>query len=794
MTFAPKRFDNRLKRFRALMFALSLTLFAVATQAQQPSTSINPQATPSPTPTPLQQNSAEPRRIHATRATDTIKIDGTLDEPSWSLAQPATEFLQQQPNEGAPASERTEVRVLFDDKNIYFGIRAFDSDAKHINARDLVRDSNFPNDDKIEILLDTYHDRRNAFRFAVNPLGTQQDALITDEGRDVNVSWNGSWISEGRIDAKGYIVEIAIPLTTLRFTEGIEAWGFNVSRVIRRKNEENLWTSWQRSFGLERVSQAGELSGVEDIRRRRLREIKPNASGEWREGEPLIGRNGLDVGGLRPRSNSISIDGLDNTDETTGAARVALSPEIVREFQIVNSGLSAEFGGAAGGAINVITRVGQNKFHGDAFTFLQNEFFNAREPYFDPPPASRLRFRRVQPGVALGGPIKRDRLFFYFAAEQEHVSAEDESEINRDAGTRINSLLTSGFAPHLSVRSLTGNPFRIGSDETEAAGKLTYTPGSRHTFNFGFAFTNARVRGEAFNTDVLTDISARGSAYTKDYQLTGSDVSVLSSHAVNDLRGQVSTRHVLTRAGDTSGPAVEVAGIARFGRPYNADSVRRETRQEIVDTVSLDRSRSQWKAGASINHVSLDNDTRDGFAGLFVFRTLDDFAAGRPAMWRQAFGVSRTQFGVTSFGGFIQDQWRATSQLTLNLGARYDVEKLPATFRTDKNNFSPRVGLAWSPSKDWVVRGGFGLFHDRLPLAFLNQAIQKNGVQSFEQVLTDGNAAAVFALTSGGRALTPFTGIAPSIFRADPKFVTPYSLQANAGVERLLSKDVTVRA
>src|SRR6266542_4278045 len=191
-----------------------------------------------------------PRRIRAVPVTDSIKVDGILNEPAWSLAQPATDFLQEQPTEGAPASEKTEVRVLYDDKNLYLGIRAFDADPAKINARDLVRDSLFATDDRIEIILDTYHDRRNAFRFSVNPLGTQQDALITDEGRDVNLSWDGSWISAGRIDAKGYIVEIAIPLTTLRFTEGIEAWGFNVSRVIRRKNEENLWTSWQRSYGL----------------------------------------------------------------------------------------------------------------------------------------------------------------------------------------------------------------------------------------------------------------------------------------------------------------------------------------------------------------------------------------------------------------------------------------------------------------------------------------------------------------------------------------------------------------
>src|SRR5256712_10746609 len=165
------RFEGQLKRFRALMFALSITLFAISTQAQQPS-SVSPQAIGMASPTPIPQDSTGPRRIHAIRATETIKIDGLLDEHAWSLVQPATDFLQQQPKESAPASERTEVRVLFDDKNIYFGIRAFDSDAKHINARELVRDADFSNDDTVAILLDTYHDRRNGFRFIVNPLGT----------------------------------------------------------------------------------------------------------------------------------------------------------------------------------------------------------------------------------------------------------------------------------------------------------------------------------------------------------------------------------------------------------------------------------------------------------------------------------------------------------------------------------------------------------------------------------------------------------------------------------------------
>src|SRR2546426_5996090 len=319
MTFAPRRFDNRLERFRALLLALTMTPLVIVAQAQLTSTTDKSQ-TSSPSPAPLSQNGTGSRRVHTIRTTDAIKIDGTLDEAAWSLVQPATEFLQQQPTEGAPASERTEVRVLFDNKNIYFGIRAFDSDAKHINARELVRDADFSNYDTVAIVLDTYHDRRNAFRFIVNPLGTQQDALITDEGRDVNVTWNGAWISAGRIDNRGFTVEIEIPLTTLRFKEGIESWGFNISRIIRRKNEENLWTSWQRSFGLERVSQAGELTGVEEIRRRRLREIKPYASGEWREGVPLVGRGGLDAG---VRAN-VGIE----------VAKLGITPSLTAEFTV----------------------------------------------------------------------------------------------------------------------------------------------------------------------------------------------------------------------------------------------------------------------------------------------------------------------------------------------------------------------------------------------------------------------------------------------------------------------------
>jgi hypothetical protein len=508
-------------------------------------------------------------------------------------------------------------------------------------------------------------------------------------------------------------------------------------------------------------------------------------------GSPLMD-SGFTFGGLRPRSNLIAIDGLDNTDETTGAARVALSPEIVREFQIVNNGISAESGGAAGGAINVVTRTGSNEYHGDAFLFGQNDAFNASDTIAAKTGAGRPLFHRYQPGVALGGPIRRDRLFFYAAGEQEHRLADSASDISGSIRGRVNTALASGFAPNLPVRSLLGARFQTGSDETEAAGKLTYLAGT-HTLNSRFAFTNLRSRADAFNTEEFNDFSSRGSSYTKDYQLTGSDLTVLSPTSINEFRLQASSRRALSNAGDRLGPQIDIVGVARFGRPYEADTSRRENRVQFLDDLTLERGRHEIKSGVTVNHVRLRSQMRDGFAGLFVFRTVDDFVAGQAAEWRQAFGSPQTDFGVTSVGAFIQDRYQPFHGLTLNLGVRYDIERLPQSFRTRYDNVSPRIGLAWNPAKEWVFRGGAGVYYDRVPLAFPNRAIQKDGVGAYDQVAGDTFAPNIF-FSGGGRITAPISNVARSIFRADPAFLTPYSAQANLSIERLISKDVTARA
>jgi CBS domain-containing protein len=225
---------------------------------------------------------------------DYVYVDGILNEPIWNRAPVISDFRQIEPNEGSPATEPTEVRVLYDANSIYVGIIAYDSNPEGIIARILQRDRvmntddftgapQFAGDDAVAILFDTFHDRRNAVVFATNPNGAEFEALLTDEGREFNIDWRGIWRVKAQKTADGWSAEFAIPFRTLRYPVGetSEPWGFNVYRVIRRKNEEVLWTAWTRGDGgFHRVSMAGHLEGMTDLPRKGLNlDLKPYVLG-----------------------------------------------------------------------------------------------------------------------------------------------------------------------------------------------------------------------------------------------------------------------------------------------------------------------------------------------------------------------------------------------------------------------------------------------------------------------------------------------------------------------------------
>jgi hypothetical protein len=506
---------------------------------------------------------------------------------------------------------------------------------------------------------------------------------------------------------------------------------------------------------------------------------------------PLTG-SGFTFGGLRPRSNNVSIDGLDNNDEYTGSSRTELSPEIVQEFQVVKNGLSAESGGASGGSINVISRSGTNTIHGDAFIFVQDNVLNARDPFETE--SGKPSFRRFRTGFALGGPIVGDRTFYYIAIEQEHNRGQIGSNIDPTVASTMNSFLATGAFPGLVTRRITTGFSPIARAETEAAGKLDHQLTKNTSLMLRYVFTNNKESGDAFNTSGLIDTSARGSSFTRDNALSGALTTVLDSEAVGDLRFQAATRHDVLRTNEALGQEIDIAGLVTFGRPYAGNSERRENHYQASYTYSRARGKHLWKVGGTVNRIRLRADAPDGFGSVYLFASLEGFLVGDPNQFRQAFGNSNVDFPVTSFGGFVQDHWSPARQLTIDLGMRYDFERLPAEFNQDTNNVSPRIGLAWSPSPKWVFRAGYGVFFDRYVLANLTRAIEKNGSGAFEQV-ADGNAAAIlFLAAEGGPLVAPASGITPSIFRSDPRMATPYSQQASSGGEYLLAKNVTLRA
>ena len=277
----------------------------------------------------------------AIRVDKSPKLDGTLNDPLWQLAKPITEFRQREPHEGEPSTENTEVRILYSRHAVYFGIYCHDADPLRIIATELRRDVSQDLDDHFDILIDSNHDRRDAYVFEINPLGTQSDGLIVEEQGgadrgDFDRGWDGVWTSEARITRDGWTATVEIPFTTLNFTLSKDVlWGVNFRRFIRRKNEEDLWSAYRRSFGITKVSEAGQLKGITDIGSGRLFIVKPYGLARYdkQTGQdpkfPLTG--GLDVKyGL---SSNLVLNLTGNTDFAD--AEVDLQPFNLTPFKVL---------------------------------------------------------------------------------------------------------------------------------------------------------------------------------------------------------------------------------------------------------------------------------------------------------------------------------------------------------------------------------------------------------------------------------------------------------------------------
>ena len=208
-----------------------------------------------------------------------IKLDGDLNETQWKLAEPATDFLQRLPDTGQPATEKTEVRILYDHRNIYVGAHCYDSaGADGITLKDIRPDFYTLDSDGFQVVFDTFDDDRNCFLFGTNPGAARFDMQIGSDGTASNTAWNGIWSVRTRIDEQGWHLEMAIPFTTLRFNKSEDqVWGVNFERRVRRKSEDSYWAPLPAAFRLGRISLAGTLRGLKDIRQGRNLYVKPYA-------------------------------------------------------------------------------------------------------------------------------------------------------------------------------------------------------------------------------------------------------------------------------------------------------------------------------------------------------------------------------------------------------------------------------------------------------------------------------------------------------------------------------------
>ena len=223
------------------------------------------------------------KRVSAARAKTAPVIDGILDEAAWSAVEPITDFVQTEPSEGLPASERTEVRLLYDDKMIYIGVICHDADPSRIVTTDSRRDSGLDSMDSFRMIFDTYHDRQNGFIFGTNVTGIEYDAQVRNEGESlrtgppgglgggnaggsgagVNVNWDASWEVKTQLTETGWNAEFAIPLRTLRYGPPPQVWGINFTRNIQHKRETVYWSPISRIYTLSRLSSAGELRDLD---------------------------------------------------------------------------------------------------------------------------------------------------------------------------------------------------------------------------------------------------------------------------------------------------------------------------------------------------------------------------------------------------------------------------------------------------------------------------------------------------------------------------------------------------
>ena len=504
---------------------------------------------------------------------------------------------------------------------------------------------------------------------------------------------------------------------------------------------------------------------------------------------------GVSVGSQRNFSNNFIVDGLSANDDAAGLSGIFFGLDVVQEFQVVTSGGQAELGRALGGYINMVTKSGTNTLHGDVYGYVRNQRFNAANPLSN----TKLPLTQAQYGASLGGPLIHDRTFYFANFEERALNQSGLIAISPANVSAINAKLSAiGYPGAQIFTGLYPNPVH----NNNFLGKVDHQFGGNDQFSIRYSLYDVHSNNSR-GAGALSAASASAGLDNTDQTVAVSNVATLSPGAVNETRGQFTRSNLAALPTDPIGPAVSISGVASFGTLSGSPTGRVNNLYEVADNFSRRAGAHALRAGVDF----LYNDTTITFPrsirGSYTFSSLANFLTGtyNNSGYTQTFGALAVAQTNPNLGFYAQDEWKISSRLTLNIGARYDLQHLK-TIATDTNNFSPRAGFAWSPfaSRRTVVRGSFGIFYDRVPLRALANAL-----------LSSNNTTAITSASQLSVSLSPtqtgapvFPGILPStglpsgvlvsFTTMNPHMQNAYSEQGSLEVEHQIGARSTLSA
>ncbi|HEY2383094.1 MAG TPA: TonB-dependent receptor [Terriglobia bacterium] len=504
---------------------------------------------------------------------------------------------------------------------------------------------------------------------------------------------------------------------------------------------------------------------------------------------------GLSVNSQRNFSNSFIVDGLSADDDAAGLSGVFYGYDVVGEFQVVTAGGQAEFGRALGGYVNVITKSGTNTPHGNMYGYFRNQRLNAANALAQ----TLLPVTQAQYGATLGGPLVRDRTFYFGNFEQRRLNQSGLITISPLNVAAINSRLTGLRYPGpLIATGIYPNPVHATTGLVKMDHQ--FNPRDQFTMRYNVYDVNS---GNSRGAGGLSSASASAGLDDTDEIFAAGNVATLSSRLVNETRAQFTHSNLKAPPSDPIGPAVSISGVASFGTLSSSPTARLNKQYEIVDNLSYQAGAHAIRVGTQFLYNDDTITFPRSFRGSYSFSSLANFLNGtyNNSGFTQTFNNSVVSQTNPNIGLYVQDEWKASRGLTLNLGLRYDLQYLK-TIITDTNNVSPRAGFAWMPAAwhNTVIRGSYGLFFDRVPLRALANALLSAG-----NTADAGNLSQISISLSPAQAGAPVfpnilssltlpAGVLFNFSTMNRNMQNAYSEQGSLEIERQIGRNNTISA